>query len=327
MDCSGNAKPRTDAVKSASPKRRPVAFDRMNALIASGLLNEPIRDSVRGGLRFLELKVWLIYHKYADADGNSYPDLPRLVEHLGHGRGNHICAARDSLVQRGLLSKAMVQRSDGEFVKGFHLNIPKMSQVGTSANSDSVPNRDAEMSQVGTSANSDSVPNRDAECPGSGHSDVPNRDFAYKDEQIIEQIKEQTNAASAAAGQFPSMVDSVQTRARRKPRQSPPGYSVSFQEFWNLYPRHRRPNYDKARAWQEWQRLALDLQAAIVIQGLRAWTVSRDWTKNDGEYVVGVLKFLGGELWKETPKPAPGSNGRAREGLEYAENLQLRGAR
>ncbi len=80
---------------------------------------------------------------------------------------------------------------------------------------------------------------------------------------------------------------------------------VGFERFWNLYPR----KIGKANAEKAWAKLKVtadlfDLMAA----SLAAWTVSADWTKDDGQFIPHASTWLNGKRWEdELPKPAGAS--------------------
>ena len=42
-----------------------------------------------------------------------------------------------------------------------------------------------------------------------------------------------------------------------------------------------------------------------VIAGLKAWTVSKDWTKDGGEYIPMPAKWLRNEMWKSADSFKP----------------------
>lgn len=77
---------------------------------------------------------------------------------------------------------------------------------------------------------------------------------------------------------------------------------VDFERFWKIYPR-KVGKADAKKAWAKIKVSAhlLDLMAA----SLAAWTVSTDWTKNNGQYIPHAATWLNGKRWEdELPQPA-----------------------
>lgn len=75
----------------------------------------------------------------------------------------------------------------------------------------------------------------------------------------------------------------------------------AFEQFWKLYPK-KKSRKDGLKAWNKLNPDA-DLQAAI-IASLARQCVSRDWTKNGGQFIPNAATWLNGERWHDVLQPA-----------------------
>jgi hypothetical protein len=94
-------------------------------------------------------------------------------------------------------------------------------------------------------------------------------------------------------------------------QQPPKLFEQRFEEFWNLYPAHRRGHRatcenllflvatEDAMRWDEkWERLIAPLRPG------GKWAASADWTKDAGRFVCKAQTYLMDSKWNETPMPA-----------------------
>lgn len=82
----------------------------------------------------------------------------------------------------------------------------------------------------------------------------------------------------------------------------PPEGASRFDEFWQQFPSRRKT--DKAKCRKLWANRNLDSIAAEVFAGLQRWLASKDWAKDDGEYIPGPHPWLNKSAWEASPKPA-----------------------
>ncbi|MCL8342936.1 helix-turn-helix domain-containing protein [Pseudomonas mosselii] len=86
------------------------------------------------------------------------------------------------------------------------------------------------------------------------------------------------------------------------------GSDGAFEQFWKLYPK-KKSRKDALKAWGKLNPDA-DLQA-VMIAALANHCVSRDWTKDGGQYIPNPATWLNGERWHDVLQPAaaarPGS--------------------
>ncbi len=72
----------------------------------------------------------------------------------------------------------------------------------------------------------------------------------------------------------------------------------TFAEIWAAYPKKR----GKAKALRKWKRMGATRPAvAEVLAFIEAGKKSREWTKDDGEYIPNGSTFFNGELWADGP--------------------------
>ena len=77
----------------------------------------------------------------------------------------------------------------------------------------------------------------------------------------------------------------------------------AFEVFWKLYPNKKA----KANARKAWDKLkpSTELRQTLMT-ALGSHRLSRDWTKDDGQYVPMASTWLNGERWHDELAPATG---------------------
>ena len=81
-----------------------------------------------------------------------------------------------------------------------------------------------------------------------------------------------------------------------------------FEEFWKLYPK-KLAKGDARKAWQQTARIRPPLPE--LLQAVRAARASKQWQRDDGEYIPYPATWLRAERWADeyevdlstTPKP------------------------
>jgi len=74
-----------------------------------------------------------------------------------------------------------------------------------------------------------------------------------------------------------------------------------FEQFWKLFPK-KKGRKDALKVWTKLNPDA-DLQA-VMLTALAKHCVSRDWTKEQGQYVPLATTWLNGERWHDVLQPA-----------------------
>lgn len=75
-----------------------------------------------------------------------------------------------------------------------------------------------------------------------------------------------------------------------------------FKRFWEDYPAtHRKA--DRMKCLSHWRTHGIEEGSADVLKSLAAWKKSRDWTKDDGQYIPAPLVWLRKSPWESAPPP------------------------
>jgi len=78
---------------------------------------------------------------------------------------------------------------------------------------------------------------------------------------------------------------------------------AEFEQFWSLYPKSSRSG--KQEAAQAWDRLQPSVETVTqIMRSLAAWELSKQWRKDNGEFIPWPQKFLRKGRWQEIPEPA-----------------------
>lgn len=86
----------------------------------------------------------------------------------------------------------------------------------------------------------------------------------------------------------------------------------AFEVFWKLYP-NKKSKKDARKAWEKLKPDA-DLRLTLMT-ALGNHRLSRDWTKDDGQYVPMASTWLNGERWTDELVPASAAKASAFTGL------------
>lgn len=82
---------------------------------------------------------------------------------------------------------------------------------------------------------------------------------------------------------------------------SEPAAEGLFASFWKVYPRKT----DKAKAQKSWDKLRPDQPLfEQIMAGLARHCESRDWLKDDGQFIPHPTTWLNGKRWEDEVKPA-----------------------
>ena len=82
---------------------------------------------------------------------------------------------------------------------------------------------------------------------------------------------------------------------------TPPMVDDLFPKFWKLYP-NKKSKKDARKAWEKLKPSA-ELRLTLMT-ALGSHRLSRDWTKDDGQYVPMASTWLNGERWTDELVPA-----------------------
>jgi hypothetical protein len=72
-----------------------------------------------------------------------------------------------------------------------------------------------------------------------------------------------------------------------------------FARFWELYPNKK----GKAAAEKAWNKLAVtDSLYSVIVKGLASYCTSREWLKDDGQFIPHPATWLNGKRWEDEVK-------------------------
>jgi hypothetical protein len=90
--------------------------------------------------------------------------------------------------------------------------------------------------------------------------------------------------------------DLLPTRSKTRSKSSLEKENVSFEEFWLSYPR----KVGKGAALRKWEQINPDATLVrAIIASVRQHSESRDWLKDDGQYIPHPTTFLNQTRWKD----------------------------
>ncbi|MBA5978738.1 hypothetical protein HT737_00065 [Pseudomonas sp. MD195_PC81_125] len=91
-----------------------------------------------------------------------------------------------------------------------------------------------------------------------------------------------------------------------------PNLMEAFEQFWKLYP-NKASKKDARKAWERLKPNA-ELQQTM-LTALAQHRLSRDWLKDDGQYIPHGARWINGEKWNDVLKTAGTSSISAYHGL------------
>jgi hypothetical protein len=80
-----------------------------------------------------------------------------------------------------------------------------------------------------------------------------------------------------------------------------------FDSFWQAYPSTPR-KAAKEKCRKLWARQTLINQKDVIMAGLEFWKASKDWTKNDGQFICGPHVWLNERRWEIAGTVKPSSD-------------------
>lgn len=82
-----------------------------------------------------------------------------------------------------------------------------------------------------------------------------------------------------------------------------PEYPPGFVRFWSIWPKHPRKEA-KGECAKAWEKAGAESIADTVIAHVERKKVSKEWTKDSGEYVPAPLVYLNQKRWQGADEPA-----------------------
>lgn len=142
------------------------------------------------------------------------------------------------------------------------------------------------------------VPSRGRGGAPSGHRGGAITGHPIEQEDEIKEDQEHTREPSSRSSspiepEEPDAVlrDPSEVPSSRAPQQR--RYSQEFEEFWRLYPAHRRR--EKPKAFQEWRAAVRRVEPAKIMAGLRLYV------RGDVQFAPYPAKWLKNDSWDDLP--------------------------
>ena len=90
-------------------------------------------------------------------------------------------------------------------------------------------------------------------------------------------------------------------RDRDRVREEGETASILLEKLWQEYPVHRRGSLQNLTDTAAMLSLGND-DVVKATENLATWKNSRDWSKDDGQYVPGLTRYLTSGMWADKPK-------------------------
>lgn len=108
----------------------------------------------------------------------------------------------------------------------------------------------------------------------------------------VREVMEESHLSTNAGGEKNAADQKNENASTQKDAASP-----CFDLFWRVWPTHRR-KVDRLKCIKKWNRQKLDDQAEEIIDAVKRWKVSEDWTKDNGQFIPAPLVWLNRRSWE-----------------------------
>ena len=101
-------------------------------------------------------------------------------------------------------------------------------------------------------------------------------------------------------------MENINHNLKHTPSKSPKGdgWEQAFAQFWQAYPRKK----GKQAARQAFAKIGGKVELSTLLSALERQKQSRQWTKDNGQYIPYPATWLHGHRWEDEPEetaPAP----------------------
>lgn len=123
--------------------------------------------------------------------------------------------------------------------------------------------------------------------------------------KALESVSKGSGKASESLPNPPSPSPSPSPKKEKTPPTPPSGgeSSPGFARFWEAWPAGPR-KVAKAQCIAKWKSRNLEQQADAIVAALEASKTSRQWTRDNGEYIPAPLVWLNQARWEAVPAMA-----------------------
>jgi hypothetical protein len=140
--------------------------------------------------------------------------------------------------------------------------------------------------------------------------------FASHNGQSAKRRAQDAERKSAVRKVSASDADKTRTREEKRREEKeeeisggvkPSSEPQSFQDFWSTWPKSGRKG-GKAECLKVWQSGKLEAQAPAILAHVKTMAASREWTKDNGDYIPAPVVYLRGKRWDGAEVDAAGSS-------------------
>ncbi|MFU2327753.1 helix-turn-helix domain-containing protein [Pseudomonas sp. NFX98] len=149
------------------------------------------------------------------------------------------------------------------------------------------------------------------------HDQTNHYTINYQADALIEQgnlhRSEEGNLPQSVGAECPDLLTEITTKTTTETSSCSSGNPLEeFERFWKLYP-NSKSKKDARRAWLKLNPNPELCQTMMTALGTHC--LSRDWTKDEGQFVPMASTWLNGERWNDVLKPPCVSSSSAYHGL------------
>ena len=247
------------------------------------------------GITATEVRILAALGTYTNDEGWCYPNQTTLAERLRLTRQT-ISSAIKKLVEKGYV-ETEVRTAKGRGKVGYNYRV--VLDVRRAA---AEPKADAKLADIGegrhrgapTSAPADFGEDHD---PCSAHADI-----AYKDLTIPTEQSQHTSPPQAGeAERVDAYEAAIKAKAAAKSKSKPvakklPPYTANFQAIWMSWPKNRRRNSDKAKAFERYLEGVERFGEKPIADAARLYLSDSATSKDCWKYCCLVEVFMNGRL-------------------------------
>lgn len=244
-----------------------------------------------------ELRVLAALGTYTNDEGWCYPNQTTLAERLKLTRQT-ISGAIKKLVEKGYVEKE-VRTAKGRGKVGYNYRV--ILDLKRAA---ALPKADDEQADIGagrqrhepTTAPADFGVDHD---PMSAQASVPYKDLTNPSEQP--QQSSTSNEVEDVRSPKSDLFGAETEKPRSKPKAKPSArkvaaYTPEFQMIWMSWPKNRRGNSDKRKAFERYQGGVEQFGAEAITAAARRYLSLPDTRKDNWKYCCLVEVFMNGKL-------------------------------
>lgn len=225
------------------------------------------------GLSAAEIRVFIhLCRRSENSSGIAWPSYAAMIEKTGLGKST-IRRAIEELERRGLIAR-LGKRFGGTCQYQI---LPSNSSTTGTIESPIVPPEGQLVSPNSASDETPIVPPQTRNSSISDPSIVPPEGHKGNPMKVLQ---------------------------RRESKEGKTSTSGLADAIWNLTPRMGRERSSRKQLVAALQRLPKGTSDEAILESLKAWVASESWTKDEGQFVPGIHRWVSQGKWENHPEPA-----------------------